>query len=215
MVITVPVKGYFEENTFFWIDDDTGHCFVIDPGWEGEKLVRMIRLNGWTIEKILLTHGHIDHIGAVDAIRDAFGIPVLASERTGDYLENKIWNLSTFCGTPLTVENTESARDGDTFAPTAAPDAVFQVIETPGHTTDSLVFYCPRDGICFTGDTIFRGTIGNDRLPGGDLRTMLKSICEKILVLPEETVLYSGHTPETTVGEERPHFGPWGGWLKP
>ena len=215
MVITVPVKGYFEENTYFWIDEGSEHGFLIDPGAEGERLVRMIRLNGWTIEKILLTHGHVDHIGAVDTVRKEFPVPVLASHRSDDYLKNKIWNLSTFCGTPLTVEGVEFVRDGDSFAPDAAPDAVFRVIETPGHTTDSVVYWCERDGLCFTGDTIFRGTIGNDRFPGGDRRTMLKSICEKILTLPEETVLWSGHTEETTVREERPHFGPWGGWMKP
>ena len=211
MVITVPVRGYFEENTFFWIDEDTKHGFLIDPGWEAERLLRMIRYNGWSVEKILLTHGHFDHMGAANAVRDALGIPILAHENSADYLGDAKWNLSVFCGTPILVDGAELIRDGDSVRLDADPDISFRVIHTPGHTTDSVCFYCERDGICFTGDTVFRGTIGNDRFPGGNRDRMIASICDRILCLPDCTVLYSGHTPETTVGEEKPHFSPWGG----
>ena len=213
MVVTVPVKGYFEENTFFWIDEATGHCFLIDPGWEGERLLRMIRYNGWTIEKILLTHGHFDHMGAADAVRNALNIPVLAHVRSADYLENPKWNLSVFCGRPILLKDVTLLEDGDTVSLDADPGASFRVTHTPGHTTDSVCYYCERDGICFTGDTVFRGTIGNDRFPGGDRNRMIRSICERILTLPDDTVLYSGHTEETDVGTEKPHFAPWGGWM--
>ena len=211
MVITVPVKGYFEENTYFWIDEGTNRGFLIDPGWEEERLLRMIRYNGWTIEKILLTHGHFDHMGAAGAVRDALGIPILAHERSADYLTNAKWNLSEFCGAPILVENAVLFRDGDCIAMESDPSAVLRVIHTPGHTTDSVCLYSERDGICFTGDTIFRGTIGNDRFPGGDRKRMIRSICARILVLPDDTVLYSGHTEPTLVREEKPHFSPWGG----
>ena len=211
MVITVPVKGYFEENTYFWIDEATDHGFLIDPGWEGERLLRMVRYNGWIIEKILLTHGHFDHTGAADEVRFALGIPILAHERSADYLTDAKWNLSEFCGSPILIEDALLFRDGDEIALEADPAAVLRVIHTPGHTTDSVCLYSERDGICFTGDTIFRGTIGNDRCPGGIRDRMIRSICEKILVLPDETVLYSGHTEPTTVGQEKPYFFPWGG----
>ena len=215
MVITVPVKGYFEENTFFWIDEGTGSGFLVDPGWEEERLLRMIRYNGWKIEKILFTHGHFDHIGAAEGIRQALGIPILTHERSDRMLGDPKWNLSVFCGSPILIRDTAKLADGDTFSPEDAPDAVFRVIHTPGHTVDSVCYYCERDGICFTGDTIFRGAIGNDRFPGGDRRQMIRSICNKILTLPDDTILYSGHTAETTVREEKPHFSPWGGWLSP
>ena len=211
MVVTFPVRGYFEENTFFYIDEKTRHGLLIDPGAEAERLLARIRREGWTIEKILLTHGHFDHIGAAEEVREALGAPIYASARVEDYLMNPSWNLSTYFGTPSTLEGTMPLRDGDEIALDADPTVAFRVIETPGHTTDSLVFYCERDGLAFTGDTIFRGTVGNDRLPGGDWGTMIRSILDRVLTLPPETALYSGHTDSTTVGEERPHFAPWGG----
>lgn len=214
MVVPVPVKGYFEENTYFWIDDATGRGFLIDPGWEGDRLLRMIRYNGWTVEKILLTHGHFDHMGAADQVREALGIPILAHVNCAAYLENPKWNLSVFCGTPILVQDVTTLGDGDTVAPEGVPDASFRVIHTPGHTTDSVCYYCERDGLCFTGDTIFRGAIGNDRFPGGDRNRMIRSICTRILTLPDETVLWSGHSGATTVGEEKRFFAPWGGWLR-
>ncbi|MBE6724495.1 MAG: MBL fold metallo-hydrolase [Ruminococcaceae bacterium] len=213
MVITVPVKGYFEENTFFWIDDETGRGYLIDPGWEEDRLLRMIRYNGWTIEKILLTHGHFDHMGAADGIRKTLHIPILAHSRCSDYLESPKWNLSVFCGEPIVLKDVQTVEDGDLIESDSFPDAAFRVIYTPGHTTDSVCFYCERDGLCFTGDTIFRGAIGNDRFPGGDRRQMIRSICGKILTLPDETKLYSGHTGETDVRTEKPGFAPYGGFL--
>ena len=215
MVITVPVKGYFEENTFFWIDDKTGCGYLIDPGWEEERLLRMIRYNGWKIEKILLTHGHFDHMGAADGIRRALGIPIYAHARCAEYLESPKWNLSVFCGKPIVLKDVRKVEDGDRIESDSFPDAPFRVIYTPGHTTDSVCYYCERDGLCFTGDTIFRGAIGNDRFPGGDRRTMIRSICERILTLPDDTKLYSGHTDETDVKTEKPGFAPFGGFFSP
>ena len=202
MVVTVPVKGYFEENAFFFIDEATGHGFAVDPGAEGERLVSLVREHGWILEKILLTHGHFDHTGGVAAMREAFGCPVLAHENAKDYAQNPKWNLSVFCGTPILLDDLTVVRDGDEIPLEADPAVRLRVIHTPGHTTDSVVYYHETGGFAFTGDTIFKGSIGNDRFPGGDLRTMLASIRTRIFTLPPETVLYSGHTGETTVGAE-------------
>lgn len=202
MVVTVPVRGYFEENAYFFIDEATGRGFAVDPGAEGDRLVSFARERGWVIEKILLTHGHFDHTGGVAAMREAFGCPVLAHENAKDYARNPKWNLSVFCGAPVLLDGLTPVRDGDAIALDGAPEVRFRVIHTPGHTTDSVIYYNEAGGFAFTGDTIFRGSIGNDRFPGGDLRTMLRSIRERIFTLPASTVLYSGHTEETTVGEE-------------
>ncbi len=202
MVITVPVKGYFEENSFFYIDEATGHGFAVDPGAEGDRLVEYARSRGWIIEKILLTHGHFDHTGGVAAMREAYGCPVLAHENARDYAQNPKWNLSVFCGTPILLDDLTLVRDGDEIALDADPEVRFRVLFTPGHTTDSVIYYNEREGFAFTGDTIFKGSIGNDRFPGGSLETMLDSIRRRVFTLPPETVLFSGHTKETTVGDE-------------
>lgn len=206
MIRCVPVRGYFEENCFFYIDDATRHGFVIDPGAEAERLLAIIRREGWTIEKILLTHGHFDHTGAVDALRKALGVPVLAHENADSYLLNPRMNLSAFCVGNWTVQNVEKVRDGDEISLDADPAFRLRLIHTPGHTTDSVVYYSEKDRAAFVGDTIFKASIGNFQYPGGSRLDIVESIRDKILTLPDDTVLYSGHSDQTTVGAEKQRY---------
>ena len=207
MVAEVPVKGYFEENTFFYIDDRTKHGFIIDPGAQAEGLLELIRKNGWTIEKILLTHGHFDHTGAVDVIRAALKIPVLAHERSDEYLLDDEKNLSSLCGPSIIIKDVEYIRNGDNISLKSDHGFSLDVIYTPGHTTDSVTFYSSRDKIAFVGDTIFKGSIGNYQYPGGNLHDLERSILDRIFKLPDETVLCSGHSEQTTVGIEKRRYG--------
>ena len=206
MIAEVPVKGYFEENCFFYIDDRTKHGFIIDPGAQARGLLELIRKNGWTIEKILLTHGHFDHTGAVDEIRDALGIPVLAHRRSDEYLLDAGKNLSAQCGPPVIVRNAEYLDDGDIVFLDSDPDFCLKVIYVPGHTTDSVMFYSEEDHAAFVGDTIFKGSIGNYQYPGGNPEDLLRSIIHKIFTLPDDTVLCSGHSEQTTVGAEKQRY---------
>ena len=206
MVKCVPVKGYFEENCFFYIDDKTQHGFLIDPGAEAGRLLSITRREGWVIEAILLTHGHFDHTGAVNEFRDTLGIPVYAHADADRYLLDPRMNLSAFCVGNWTVGNVEYLRDGDVVSLEANPAFSLRVIHTPGHTTDSVVYYSEKDRVAFVGDTIFKGSIGNYQYPGGNRRDIIKSIMEKILTLPEETALYSGHSEETIVGIEKRRY---------
>lgn len=202
MVVEVPVKGYFEENCFFYVDDATKHGFVIDPGAQGEKLLELIEQNGWTIEKILLTHGHFDHTGAVDELREVLNIPVFAYSRADEYLLDARKNLSALCGSEIIVRDAEYLDDGDTIRLAANPDFALKVIYVPGHTTDSVIFYSEADQVAFVGDTIFKGSIGNYTYPGGNLEDLQRSIIERIFTLPDDTILCSGHSEQTTVGAE-------------
>ena len=207
MVAEVTVKGYFEENTFFYIDDKTKHGFVIDPGAQGEGLLRLIRKNGWVIEKILLTHGHFDHTGAVEYLRRELKIPVLAYKRANEYLLDTRMNLSAYCGQNVVIENVEYLDDKDRIQLAGNPDIILDVIYTPGHTMDSVIFYSAKDAVAFVGDTIFKGSIGNDQYPGGNGVELRRSIIEKIFSLPDDTVLCSGHSEQTTVGDEKRRYG--------
>lgn len=206
MIVEVPVKGYFEENCYFFIDDLTKHGFVIDPGAQGERLLKLIRKEGWTIEKILLTHGHFDHTGAVDLLRKELQIPVLAHSRSNEYLLDPRMNLSVFCGPPMVIKETATFDEGDVITLSASPAISLRVLYTPGHTTDSVVLYSPEEQVAFVGDTIFKGSIGDTRYPGGNRADLLRSIGETIFSLPEDTVLYSGHSEKTTVGEEKRRY---------
>ena len=203
MVRCVPVKGYFEENCFFYIDKVTKHGFLIDPGAEAGRLLSLIHREGWAIEAILLTHGHFDHTGAVNELREALGVPVFAYEDADRYLLDSRMNLSAFCVGNWTVRNVMYLRDGDTVSLRANSAISLQVIHTPGHTTDSVVYSSEKDRVAFVGDTIFKGSIGNYQYPGGNKQEIIESITEKILTLPDDTVLYPSHSDKTTVGTEK------------
>ena len=173
----------------------------------GELIIKeVIKENGWTIEKILLTHGHFDHTGAVDGIRESLNIPVFAHRRSDEYLLDARKNLSALCGPAIIVKGTRYLEDGDIISIDENPGFLLQVIYTPGHTTDSVVFYSEKDHVAFVGDTIFKGSIGNDQYPGGNRQEMIESITGKIFALPDDTVLYSGHSDATTVGMERNRY---------
>ena len=206
MIAEVPVKGYFEENCFFYIDDRTKHGFISDPGAQADRLLNLIGEKGWTIEKILLTHGHFDHMGAVDEIRDALGIPVYAHLRSDESLLDARKNLSALCGPPIIVRDAEYLDDGDVVSLNADLDVALKVIYVPGHTTDSVMFYSEADHVAFVGDTIFKGSIGNYQYPGGNADDLQRSIIRQIFTLPDQTILCSGHSEQTTVGAEKRRY---------
>lgn len=206
MIYEIPVQGYFSVNCYFLIDDATGHGFLIDPGAEGEALARIIRERGWTIEKILLTHGHFDHTGGIEAIRREVDIPVFIHENGERYLTDPRLNLSHFCGPDVIVRNANFLRDGDTISTHGNAACTLRVLHTPGHTPDSVTFYCAAEQAAFVGDTIFKGGSGTDQYPGGNRTQLTQSIRDRILRLPGDTVLYSGHSEPTRVSEEYPLY---------
>ena len=206
MVVRVPVRGYYNEICYFYIDENTNHGFLIDPGSQAGRLLAMIQRKGWTIEKILLTHGHFDHTGAVNELRNVLNVPVLAYRTADDYLLDARMNLSEESGRPVYIRDVQYLDDGDAVELSADPDFSLRVLYTPGHTTDSVVYYSQRDRIAFVGDTIFKGSIGIWDFPGGNPADLRRSIREKIFTLPEDTVLCSGHSVPTTVGEEKRRY---------
>ena len=202
MIVEVPVRGYFEENCYFFIDDATRHGFVIDPGAQAHKLLELIDQNGWTIEKILLTHGHFDHFGAAAALKKALGTPICAHELAPVFLRDPRLNLSALCGQAMTISESIPLGDGDTIALAADPAFSLTVLHTPGHTPDSVTYWSKKENAAFVGDTIFKGSAGLTRFPGGDASALRRSIAGTIFALPPATVLYSGHSEPTAVGAE-------------
>ena len=171
MIECVTVGDMIPTHSYFYIDDASKHGFLIDAGAEGDRLAAHAAERGWTIERLLLTHCHFDHIGGVDDFRARIPCPVCAAAESPRYCSDPNWNLSTWGGAPVTL-------------------------------TDSCIFYSAHDGIAFVGDTIFFASVGRTDFPGGDTAALWESIRTQIFTLPPDTVLYSGHTEPTTVGDE-------------
>ncbi|MBR1825276.1 MAG: MBL fold metallo-hydrolase [Alphaproteobacteria bacterium] len=207
MIKQVPVSGAITTNAYFYIDETTEHGFLIDAGAEAQKLMQIIAANNWHIEQILLTHGHFDHIGAVNTIRQKLKIPCSAHKNSQDYLLDTQYNLSAYFEPEIKVANFLPVVEGDIISLKENPTVSLKVIHTPGHTQDSVVYYDAANNVAFVGDTIFKNSYGRTDMPGGDTQQIIQSIKNKILILPENTVLYSGHTPPTTVKAEKQNFG--------
>ena len=204
MILLAEVSGIFPVNAYFFVDDETRRGFLIDPGAQPEKLLQIIDERGWTIEKILLTHGHFDHIGGVEKIRLALKIPVVMHKNGVDYVTNPRWNLSDQFGLNIILDDVNFLDDGAEIS--LNENFSLKLIATPGHTTDSAIFYSEKNSAAFVGDTIFKNSVGRTDFFGGNEYQLYESIAKKIFALPEDTVLLSGHSEPTTVADEKYHF---------
>ena len=202
----VVVADIIETNAYFYIDEKTKHGFLIDPAAQADVLTGIIKENGWTIEKMLITHGHFDHIGAVDELHRQLNIPYTAHQNGKEYLTNGRLNLGDYCNRIFNLTEAEYVQENDEIILDADTSVKLKVIHTPGHTQDSIVFYDAVNNTAFVGDTIFKGSIGATHFPGGDFSQLTRNIREKIFVLPPQTVLYTGHSEPTTVGAEKSSF---------
>lgn len=203
----------FGENAYLAVCEETKACVAIDPGAGAPVLVNYVRAQGLTLEAVWLTHAHLDHIEGVHAVR-AFSpeIPIwLHPDDLGLY--HGVQRQAAMFGLraepqPEPTDEIVPGRDM-TFGACS-----FEVRFTPGHAPGHVVFVSSDQAVALVGDVVFQGSIGRTDLPGGDFHTLMKSIREEILTLPDDTVLYPGHGPETTVGMERrgnpflvPHYG--------
>lgn len=202
MIYSMITTDVFDTYTYFYIDEKTKHGFLLDPAAESGKLLHFIAKNGWTIEKILLTHGHFDHTGAVDELHKSMQIPYFIHENGKLYLEDNKWNLSAYCKRNVILNDALYLRDGDEIRLSENKDFKLQVIYTPGHTSDSVMYFSQKDKVAFVGDTIFKGTIGSTQYVGSNVRDLQDSILNRIFTLPQEVILYPGHSESTTIGAE-------------
>ena len=207
MILQTEVRGIFETNSYFYIDDETRHGFLIDAGAQADELLKIINLRGFTIEKILLTHGHFDHIGAIPELQARLKVEVCMQKNGRDYVKNPEWNLSAYFGLDMTLDGVTYLDDFSEITLTANKNFGLKLIPLAGHTTDSAIYYSEKDSVAFVGDSIFLGSLGRTDFPGGDEATLYKNLKEKILTLPDDTVLLSGHSEPTTVENEK--FRSW------
>ncbi len=205
MVRKLVVRGYIAENTYFYIDKESKHGFLIDPGAEADKIIQIIKENEWVIEKILITHGHFDHIGAAEEVSNKLGIPIFASEKSKKYFEKPKYNLSDMTDREIVLKNVNYLKNNTTLVLEVNRDFYLQLINTPGHTSDSSIYINESDRVAFVGDTIFKGAHGRTDLPGSNEKDMQKSLCF-ILSFDEGTILYPGHQEITCIRDERKYY---------
>lgn len=203
MIKSLLVKGVFTTNCFFLIDDETKHSFLIDPGADTRKIMEVININKLKVDKILLTHGHFDHTAEAEYLSELLNVPIYMHEAGEIYAQNPIWNLSKECGVNIILNKVNYFSDNEEIILDGNPKIKLKAIHIPGHTLDSVMYYSKEENAAFVGDTIFAGNIGTSKYYGGNEIQLIDSIINKIFKLPEETVLYSGHSKPTTVGGEK------------
>lgn len=196
----------FPVNTYLAWDDLSKEAILFDAGCytiaEQQRLTAFISQNDIKIKYLLATHLHLDHnFGSAFASR-TFNVPLEAHEADEFLLEGMEAQASMF-GMQLPEPPIPIGRyvqEGDTFT---IGTYTFRAIHVPGHSPGSIVYYCAKESLAIVGDVLFRGSIGRTDLPGGNYKTLIKNIQEKLLALPDQTVIYSGHGPETSIGNER------------
>jgi len=194
--------GPVQTNSYLVADPETGETVVIDPAWDGHLLLAEAQRRNWHIGNIWLTHAHFDHMGGAGAVADGTDPPPPVALHPADYPLWRNQGGAPYFGLKIDPgpEPTIDLSHGQILH---LGKNQLEVRHAPGHTRGHVIFFCAAESLAFCGDVIFQGSIGRTDLPGGNYNTLIHSIHEQILSLPDETRLLSGHGPETTVGRER------------
>ena len=202
MIIDVLRVGPYGTNCYIVGSEDTKQGIIIDPGDEVPRILSKVARLGLDIKMIVLTHGHIDHVGGLKDIIEATGAEMAIHSEDAGFLKGKsgkIFSMLTAgISYPTPPEPDRLLNDGDTID---VDGLHFEIIHTPGHTRGGICLL--GDGVLFSGDTLFNSSVGRSDLPGGNHRQLIEAIRTRLLSLPDDTVVYPGHGSATTIGDER------------
>lgn len=206
MEIAVFQLSLFGINTYLLFDEDEKKCAVIDPGMsnpEEEKAIEnFISEKGLTLTHIINTHLHIDHVAGVPFLKKKYGAPVLA-HKGDEFMGQRLADQARMFGMNMNLDNIEISQyleDGDIIK---IGNGELEVISVPGHSKGSVALYDKKDGFLISGDALFQGSIGRTDLPGGNYSELITNINNRLLTLPDDTVVFPGHGPSTTIGREK------------
>ncbi len=201
MIHEILPVGMLQCNCSIFGDEQSREGLVVDPGDEISEILEVIARHGLKVKAIVITHAHIDHIGGAQKLKQATGAPVYMNGNDSELqkmLDVQAGWLGMRPPEPVTID--APAKEGDRLLVGATE---FHVLDTPGHTQGSISLWIPSEGKLVAGDTLFRDSIGRTDLPGGDGKQILRSIHDKLLPLPPETIVIPGHGENTTIGREK------------
>ncbi len=201
MILEMLTVGPFQENCYIVGDEESGVGAVVDPGDEAARISLAVEQTNLEIEQILLTHAHVDHVGAAAQLVEEYGCPVALHAEAEEMLQQAPTQAMMmglkFGEVPKVdryIEDDEVLKVGE---------VELRALYTPGHAPGHLALYAQSEGVVLSGDALFAGGVGRVDFPGGSMEVLMRSIQERLLTLPDETRVYSGHGPRTTIGDER------------
>ena len=201
MILEMLTVGPFQENCYIIGDEESGVGVVVDPGDEAARIALAVEQTDLEVGSIIVTHAHIDHVGAVAALADEYACPVLMhaeSEPMLMQLPTQAMMMGLKFGKVPAVDRHIS--DGEVLE---VGKLRLRSLYTPGHAPGHLAFYIEDEGVVLSGDALFAGSVGRVDLPGGSMEVLMRSIEQRLLTLPDETRVFPGHGPQTEIGNER------------
>ncbi len=188
-------------NSYVVCDEETKEAMVVDPGGEAERIAETLDILEANLKYIFVTHCHADHIGAIGELKRLKGGKILISRQDSEGLYNEDINLAYYINMEKPELEADSRVDDEDLIHVG--NIEFKVIATPGHTKGGLCLYSEKEGLVFTGDTLFSGTWGRTDLPTGNFEEIIKSITDKLMPLPDDTIIYPGHGKISMIQDER------------
>jgi len=198
--IITKVLGTVSTNCYFIVNVSTNDTIIIDPADSPATIESVVLKNGLKPQAILLTHGHFDHILAANEVKEKFSIPLYACDKEKNLIENGSLNLSSSYGARVELSDVQYVQDKELLD---IAGFSIKVIHTPGHTEGSACYYFINENILISGDTLFLESIGRSDFPTGNSSQLIRSVKEKLLLLPGETIVYPGHGDATTIEYEK------------
>ena len=192
--------GICQTNCYFIYREGSQDVIFFDPADKGDYIYETLKEKGFQVKGILLTHGHFDHIWGVNRLKELSGAPLYACEAEKVLCEDAVTNVQDQVGRPYTVSPDRYLQDNEEIT---IADMTCRLIATPGHTVGSCCYYFAEEGILIAGDTLFQDSVGRTDLATGSMGALVRSVKEKLFVLPEETKVYPGHGEATTIGHEK------------
>ena len=192
--------GIVQTNCYFVYREGSNDVIFFDPADKGDYIYETLKEKDLHVKGILLTHGHFDHIWGCNKLRELSGAPIYAYEEEKILCEDAVVNVSEQVGRPYTVIPDRYLKDGEEIT---IADITCRLIATPGHTVGSCCYYFEEAGMLISGDTLFQESVGRTDLATGSMSTLIRSIKDKLLVLPDETKVYPGHGDVTSIGYEK------------
>ena len=203
--------GAYQTNCYIIRDNASSRCCLIDPGYDADTVLDKLTELGLTVEAILLTHGHFDHMMAAKELKEAWHVPIYACEKEIEVLSDSRKSLvSSYYREPYTLTPDITVKEGDELS---IAGFTWKVFETPGHTIGSCCYYIEKESVLFSGDTLFAGSYGRTDFPTGSGRQIAESVRRLLSTLPDDTMVYPGHMDTTTIGFEK-KYNPLSGAMR-